>query len=370
MRSLAVALLLAGLTAAPTTVSQAQQAPAPAVGTVAAGKRDVTQSTAFVGRVQAVDKVDLRARITGFLENRLFNEGQRVDKDAPLFVIEQAPFKATVAQREASLASAQATLKNADFQVARGRELLRTNAIPQATVDQRIAEQANAAAAVQEAEAQLQLARIDLSYTGISAPFAGRIGRSNFSVGNVVSPDSGPLATLVSVDPMHIYFPVPQRVVIDAQRRAQATGDRPPRLRILLTRADGSRYPHPGVLDFADVQVAQGTDTLTLRAVIPNPDALLFDGEFANVTVEGSEPEQALVIPQAALLTDQSGPFVFVVEQGRAVAKRVKLGQRLGAEIVVTEGLDEGAQVIVEGIQRVRPNAPVQATPAQPPPRG
>jgi membrane fusion protein (multidrug efflux system) len=360
---LAALALLASLPAA-------AQAPAASVGTIAAATRDVTQASTFVGRVQAADRVELRARVTGFLENRLFSEGQRVERDAPLFVIEQAPFKATVAQREAALASAQATLKNAELQVSRGRELVRTNNIPQATLDQRIADQANAAAAVKEAEAALQLARIDLSYTAIYAPFAGRIGRSNFSVGNVVSPQSGPLATLVSVDPMHVYFAVPQRVVIEAQRRAQATGDRPPRLRVLLTRADGSRYPHAGQIDFADVQVAQGTDTLTLRAAIPNPDALLFDGEFATVTVEGAEPEQALVIPQAALLADQGGAFVFVVEQGRAVPRRVKLGQRLGAEIVVTEGLEAGAQVIVEGIQRVRPNAPVQASPAQPAPRG
>jgi membrane fusion protein (multidrug efflux system) len=365
-----VAVLAVLLALAPPAVAQAPAGPAPAVGTVVVAMRDVTQTAAYVGRVQAMDKVDLRARIVGFLENRLFQEGQRVEKDAPLFVIEQAPYKAVVAQREAALASAQATLKNADLQVSRGRELVRTNNIPQATLDQRIADQGNAAAAVMEAEAALQSARIDLSYTGIYAPFAGRIGRSNFSVGNVVGPDSGILATLVSTDPMHIYFPMPQRSVVQYQRTAEASGVRPPRVRVLLTRADGSRYPHAGELDFADVQVDRGTDTLTLRATIPNPDVLLFDGEFANITLEGATPERALVIPQAALLSDQSGTFVFVVENGRAVPKRVKLGQRLGAEISVTEGLTEGAQVIVEGIQRVRPNAPVQATPAQAMPRG
>lgn len=363
-----VAALLVAVAAAPAVAQQA--GPAPSVGVLAAELRDVTQTAGYVGRLQAVDKVDLRARVTGFLENRLFEEGRRVEKDAPLFVIEQAPFRATVQQREAALASAQATLKNADFQLARGRDLLRTNAIPAATVDQRIAEQANAAAAVLEAEAQLLLARIDLSYTGISAPFAGRIGRANFSVGNVVSPDSGPLATLVSVDPMHVYFPLPQRIVVQYQRGTQASGTRPPRLKVTITRADGSRYPHAGEIDFVDVQVAPGTDTLTLRAVIPNPDVLLIDGELVNVTLEGSEPQRAVVIPQAALLTDQSGPFVFVVEDGRAVPRRVKLGQQLGAEIAVTEGLEPGSQVIVDGIQRVRPNAPVQARPAQAPPRG
>jgi membrane fusion protein, multidrug efflux system len=361
--------LLAALSAAPPAAAQAPAAPAPSVGTVVVQLRDVTQTAAYVGRVQAMDKVDLRARVVGFLENRLFQEGQKVEKDAPLFVIEQAPYKAIVAQREAALASAQATLKNADLQVSRGRELVRTNNIPQATLDQRIADQGNAAATVLEAEAALQSARIDLSYTGIYAPFAGRIGRANLSVGNVVGPESGVLATLVSTDPMQIYFPMPQRSVVQYQRAMEATGVRPPKVRVLLTRADGSRYPHAGELDFADVQVDRGTDTLTLRAVIPNPDVLLFDGEFANITLEGATPERALVIPQAALLSDQSGAFVFVVENGRAVAKRVKLGQRLGAEIAITEGLTEGAMVIVEGIQRVRPGAPVQATPAQAAPR-
>lgn len=368
MRALVLALLLAATPAA----AQQAQAPVPSVGVIAAQLRDVTQSFAYVGRVQAVDTVQLRARVTGFLENRLFTEGQVVAKDAPLFVIEQAPFKATVQQREAQLASAQATLKNADLQVSRGRELVRTNNIPQATLDQRIADQANAAAAVQEAEAQLQLARIDLSYTAIYAPVAGRIGLSTYSVGNVVSPDSGVLATLVSVDPMYVYFPIPQRAFIGYQRRVAERGGPADGsgMRIRITRADGSVYPQTGRLDFANVQVDRGTDTLTVRATMPNPDGVLTDGEFANVTLEGAEPQRALVIPQAALLSDQGGSFVFVVEGGKAVARRVKLGQRLGAEIVVTEGLDEGAQVIVDGIQRVRPGAPVQSTPAQAPPRG
>lgn len=372
MRRIGLALALALAAFIPPAAAQQAGAPVPVVGVIAAELRDVTRSASYVGRVQAVDTVQLRARVTGFLENRLFTEGSLVAKDAPLFVIEQAPFKATVAQREAQLASATATRENADLQVARGRDLVRTNNIPQATLDQRIADQANAAAAVQEAEAQLQLARIDLSYTAIYAPVAGRIGRSAFSVGNVVGPDSGVLATLVSVDPMYVYFPVPQRAVITYQRAAggAAPGTAERALRVRITRADGSRYDQVGRIDFADVQVDRGTDTLTLRASMANPDGLLIDGELANVTVEGAEPERAVVIPQAALLSDQGGPFVFVVEDGKAVQKRVKLGQQLGAEIALTEGLEPGAQVIVEGIQRVRPNGPVQATPAQASPRG
>jgi membrane fusion protein (multidrug efflux system) len=363
IRTAAVALALLAAPAA------AQTPPAPSVGVVVASSRDVTQTTQLVGRVQAVDTVQFVARITGFLERRLFEEGQRVEKDAPLFVIEQAPFQAIVASREAALASAQATLNNATLQVNRGRELVVTRNIPQATLDQRIADQANAAAAVKEAEAALTTARIDLSYTGIYAPMAGRIGRSSVSVGNVVGPNSGVLATMVSVDPMNVYFPIPQRAVIAYQRRIAERGEGQG-ARVRITRADGTAYPQTGRIDFADVQVDRGTDTLTLRATIPNPEGLLIDGEFANVTLEGAEPERAIVIPQAALLLDQSGPFVLAVEGGRAVAKRVTLGQRLGPDIVVTEGLAEGAQVIVDGIQRVRPGAPVQAVPAQPAPRG
>jgi membrane fusion protein (multidrug efflux system) len=343
--------------------------PAPSVGTVPVQLRDITPTTSLVGRVQSVDTVQLRARITGFLENRLFEEGQRVEKDAPLFVIEQPPFQAVVAQREASLASAQATLANAPLQVSRGRELVRTNNIPQATLDQRIADLGNAQATVKEAEAALLRARIDLSYTGISAPLAGRIGRANISVGNVVSPDAGVLATLVSVDPMHVYFPVPQRTVLEYRRRLAEGGSRePPRVRI--TRADGSVFPQVGVIDFVDVAVDRGTDTLTLRATVPNPDGALTDGEFANVTLEGAQAVQALVIPQAALLADQAGNFVFVVEGGRAVPKRVRLGDRIGPDVVVREGLASGDQLIVDGLQRVRPNAPVQAVPAAPQVRG
>lgn len=364
-------LIAAALLAAAPALAQAPAAPVPAVGTVVAAMRDVTPTSNVVGRIQAADKVELRARVTGFLEARLFTEGQNVDKDAPLFVIEQPPFQAIVAQREASLASAQATLANANLQINRGRELVRTNNIPQATLDQRIADQANAAAAVKEAEAALTKARIDLSYTGITAPFAGRIGRAAYSVGNVVSPESGVLATLVSVDPMHVYFPVPQRVVIDYQRKYGADPtNAQAQVLIRVTRADGSVYPHPGRVNFVDVQVDRGTDTLTIRASIANPDGALVDGEFANVSIEGTEPQRALVIPQAALLADQSGAFVFVVENGRAVPKRVRTGAAIGADITIQEGLSEGAQVIVDGLQRVRPNAPVQASPATPAVRG
>jgi membrane fusion protein (multidrug efflux system) len=364
MRFLALAALLL---AAPAAAQQAP--PTPSVGVVVAAMREVTPTTQLVGRVHAVDTVQLVARVTGFLERRLFEEGEKVAKDAPLFVIEQAPYQAVVSSREAALASAQATLANATLQVNRGRELVATRNIPQATLDQRIADQANAAAAVKEAEAALTTARIDLSYTGIYAPFAGRIGRAAVSVGNVVGPNSGVLATLVSVDPMHVLFPIPQRAVIAYQRRIAERGEGQG-ARVRITRADGSAYPHAGRIDFADVQVDRGTDTLTLRAVLPNPDGRLIDGEFANVTLEGGETERAIVIPQAALLLDQSGPFVFAVEQGRAVVKRVTLGPRLGPDVAVTEGLAEGAQVIVDGIQRVRPGAPVQAVPAQAVPRG
>ncbi len=363
---MAAALVLAG-----PALAQAPAPPAPAVGTVVASLRDVTPTSNVVGRINAVDTVQLRARVTGFLEARLFTEGQNVAKDAPLFVIEQPPFQAIVAQREASLASAQATLANATLQVNRGRELVATRNIPQATLDQRIADLGNATAAVKEAEAALTKARIDLSYTGITAPFAGRIGRSAYSVGNVVSPESGVLATLVSVDPMHVYFPVPQRVVIDYQRKhGPDPSNAQAQVLIRVTRADGSVYPHAGRVNFVDVQVDRGTDTLTIRASIPNPDGALVDGEFANVSIEGAEPQRALLIPQAALLADQSGAFVFVVEGGRAVPKRVKVGRAIGADITIEEGLSEGAQVIVDGLQRVRPNAPVQASPATPAVRG
>jgi membrane fusion protein (multidrug efflux system) len=330
---------------------------------------DVTPSVGFNGRVEAVDLVQLRARVTGFLDQRLFEEGADVKPGDLLFVIEKAPYQAVVDQRQAELASAEANRTNTAVQLQRGEELVKNKNIPEAEVDERRAADEMAAASILEAQAALERSRIDLGYTEIHAPVAGRIGRSAFSVGNLVGPDSGVLATIVSQDPIYVTFPVSQRELMEYRRHQRDRGA-PPVVKITLP--DGTPYEHPGKIDFLDVQVDQGTDTVTVRAELPNPDRMLVDGQFVNVRVETGEPEQMLVVPQASIQVDQAGPFVLVVGSDNTVeARRITLGPGAGAQVVVRDGLEAGDKVIVEGIQKVRPGIAVAATeapPARPPP--
>jgi membrane fusion protein (multidrug efflux system) len=353
---LAVALCLGAPAAA-------QAPPAIPVGVLVAAEEDVTPAQVFVGRVEAVSRVSLVARVTGFLEQQTFRDGQDVEKEALLFVIEREPFVAAVNAAKATVASAEAQKLNADVQLQRAEELVRTNNIPVATRDQRRAEAAAAAAGVLEAQAALEQAEINLGYTLIRAPVAGRIGRASISVGNVVGPSAGPLALLVSQDPMYVTFPVSQRVLLDIKRERQAKGTDGPALNVRIGFSDGSIYPEIGVLDFVDVTVGQATDTITVRARIANPQRLLTDGQFVTVRVEGREPDRRVVIPQSAVLLDQQGAYVFVAEGGRAAVRRIRTGQPIGGRITVQEGLKPGESVIVDGIQRIRPGAAVQATP-------
>ncbi|WP_144186584.1 efflux RND transporter periplasmic adaptor subunit [Elioraea rosea] len=361
----ATALLLSFLAAAPVAAQQPQAPAAVPVGVVAVAEEDVTQATSFIGRVEAVDRVSLIARVTGFLEQQAFRDGQDVGKDDLLFVIEREPFIASVNAAKADLASSEALKLNADLQLQRAEELVRTNNIPVATRDQRRAEAAAAAARVLEAQAALEQAEINLDYTLIRAPVAGRIGRAAVSVGNVVTPQSGTLALLVSQDPMYVTFPVSQRILLDIKRKREAGGAAVD-VNVRLAFADGSLYDQVGELDFLDVTVAQGTDTVMVRAKIPNPNRLLTDGMFVSVRVEGGEPEKKVVIPQSAVLLDQQGAYVFVVEDGKAAMRRVRTGQSQGARITIEDGLRPGDMLVVDGIQRIRPGAPVQATPPSP----
>lgn len=359
----ATALLLSFLAAAPVAAQQPQQPAAIPVGVVAVAEEDVTEATSLIGRVEAVDRVSLIARVTGFLEQQAFRDGQDVAKDDLLFVIEREPFVASVNAAKADLASSEALKLNADLQLQRAEELVRTNNIPVATRDQRRAEAAAAAARVLEAQAALEQAEINLGYTLIRAPVAGRIGRASVSVGNVVTPQSGTLALLVSQDPMYVTFPVSQRILLDIKRERQAGGADNNNFKVRLAFADGTVYDQLGAIDFLDVTVAQGTDTVMVRAKIANPQRLLTDGMFVSVRVEGGEAEKKVVIPQSAVLLDQQGAYVFVVEQGRAAVRRIRTGQPQGARIAVEEGLRPGDMLVVDGIQRIRPGAPVQAAP-------
>jgi membrane fusion protein (multidrug efflux system) len=345
-------------------VAMAQAAaPPPAVSVRPVMSRQVTATGSFVGRVTAIDKVDIVARVAGFIEERTFTEGQTVKKGDLLFRIEQDTYKAAVDQQKANVARAKATEVNANLQLERGKELVRNSNIPQSTVDQRAADESAAQAGILEAQAQLEQAQINLRYTEIRSPIDGRIGIATFTMGNLVQPSSGTLATIVSQDPIYVTFQVSERDLVNYKSRVAGSDGKDTHVTIHIKLPNGSEYPHPGLTNFFDVQVDSTTDTVTVRAQLPNPQGLLIPGGVVAISTERGPPKSALVVPQSAVQLDQAGRYVLVVDEAKKVEqRRVTTGVEQGRDVVVTNGLKEGELVIVEGIQKVRPGQVVTAT--------
>ncbi len=331
------------------------------VGVVKAEKKEITQGAVFVGRVDAVQKVDIRARVKGYLQSVKFVEGQAVKVGEPLYEIEPDLFKADVEQAQGALERAKAGKTLAAIQLKRASELLTRQAGTAVRRDEAAAADQQAAGAVLSAQANLDTAKINLGYTSIKSPINGRIGLTNVTVGNVVGPDSGVLATIVSQDPIYVTFPVSERDFLrvkgDVKTKLENVG-------VNLIFPDGATYDKTGKVNFVDVKVNRATDTVTLRAVFPNPQERLKDGELVRVRLASEKPKGQIVVPQSALLADKDGVYVFVVENGKAVVRHVKPGGEEGADTVIEQGLSGGEMVIVDGLQNVRPGAPVTASPA------
>ena len=344
-------ILLTGYKAA-----TAQGAPPPAVTVTPVVSREVTATGDFIGRVVAIDKVDVVARVSGFINERNFTEGQQVKTGDLLFSIEPDTYKAAVDQQTANLAKAKATEVNANLQLQRGQDLVRNQNIPQSEVDQRAANAQAAHADVMQAQALLEQARINLGYTEIRSPVDGRIGLANFTVGNLVSPSSGPLATIVSQDPIYVTFQASEADIIEYKHRIAASADKNPHVTIHIKLPDGTVYPHPGRTNLLDVQVQPDTDTVLVRAQLPNPEGMLIPGGIVGVITERGAPQASLIVPQSAVQLDQAGRYVMVVGADKKVElRRITTGVEQGRDIVVSAGLKEGELVIVEGIQKVHP---------------
>jgi membrane fusion protein (multidrug efflux system) len=372
---LAAALLLA----LHPVFAQAPGGPPPAVGVVTVQKKAITESSEFIGRISAVDRVQLTARVTAFLEQRLFVEGTEVQAGDLLFKLERGPFEATVQQQAGAVAQYSAQLENANITLKRAESLLNTPAGQRSVVDDATASQRSYAAQLISAQAQLRQAQINLAYTEIRAPVGGKISRALITNGNVVSPSSGSLATIVSQDPMYVLFPISVKSELELENKFFAKGGLSAAT-VHLRLVDGTEYAPVGTVDYVDPTVSQNTDTILMRAKIPNPprrpvkpgepvDRVLTDGEFVTVTVEGLEPVEVLAIPRVAVLTDQQGDYCFVVNADNKVEqRRITLGQSTPTVASVTSGLKEGERVIAEGLQRARPGGVVNPGPIAPAP--
>jgi membrane fusion protein, multidrug efflux system len=367
-------LLLAPVLAA-ITPAAAQQPPSgpPAVGVTRAETLPITEINSFVGRIQAPNRVDLVARVTAFLEEQKFAEGAEVKPGDLLYQLERGPFAADVAAKQAAVEQAQAQLQLSTLTLGRAQTLLNTPAGQQSTVDSARATQLSNQALLAGAQAQLDASKINLNYTEIRSPIAGKIGRTSVTTGNVVTPGSGVLATIVSQDPMYVQFPISERTALELREKYVSAGGFKAVV-IHLKLPDGRTYPETGHVDFVDNTIATNTDTIAIRGTIPNPtiDTVngnavreLTDGEFVTVEVEGVEPVPLLAIPRAAVLSDQQGDFVYTVDaNNKAALTRVKLGQTSGTLVSILSGLKQGDNVITEGIQRARPGLQVNPAPA------
>jgi membrane fusion protein (multidrug efflux system) len=364
MRLLAAACLMLPLLAACDEKKQAAAPPAkPAVGVRPAAMKGVSQSFEFVGRIKATDKVELRARVEGFLEKRHFREGQDVKAGDLLYQIEKVQFEAQVDQAKANLASAEAEVTNARLQYARHLELSRSQFSPQSQVDQDKAALDGAQAKVLQTQAALRQAQVNLDYTDIRSPIGGRVGREFYTVGNLVNPSSGVLATIVSQDPIYVLFPVSVRDLETIREARQKENGDIAKIDIRVRLPNGREYSHRGVWNLTDPQVDQQTDTLIMRATVPNPERQLTDGQFVTAIIRERQQAPRLVVPQAAVQIDQSGQYVLVVDgEHKVEQRRIQTGPRLDTDIVVTSGVREGDNVIVDGIQKVRPGQLVQET--------
>lgn len=350
-----------------------QALPPPTVTVTPVVEAEVVETLQFVGRVKAMDEVDIRARVEGFLEERAFEEGQDVAAGDLLFAIEPDRFEADLELRKANLAQARARLTEANQSLVRSKTLVERGAVSQATLDADIAAQGAAMAEVQAQEAQVHQAEIELGYTQITSPIDGRIGESEYSVGNLVNPQSGPLARLTLLDPIHVTVNISERDFVAFRRARIARGQVPDstegaRAVPTLILPDGSDYGIEGRFDFIDDRVDPGTGTIMVRALFANPDRLLAPGQFVTVVVSGDEPETKLLIPQVAVQQDQQGRFVLVVTPEKLVEqRRVKLGAEKDVSWVVEEGLAPGDLVIIEGLQKIRPGVEVEAVVSEPP---
>jgi len=339
------------------------QGPAPAVVVDTVRLQDVAPSTEFVGRVESYNAVDIRARIEGFVQARPFEEGRLVAQGQDLFVIEQAPYEAALSSARASLAGAEATLRDAEGRFQRNQELRRTQAASQAALEEAQANRDTAQAAVGVAAAAVRQAELNLDYTTIKAPFAGRIGVAAFSVGSFVGPSSGSLARIVQVDPIRVVFSVSDRTILDLRAGAghvskdELAREYLPRLRL----SNGSEYPSKGEIEFVGNEIEVRTGTLPVRARFANPDAVLIPGQFVTVVVRRSEPQRRPVVPVGAVQLDREGRFVLIVDQANKVAlRRIRTGNQISQYWIVEDGLSGGETLIVQGGQNVRPGGIVR----------
>ncbi|WP_129645381.1 efflux RND transporter periplasmic adaptor subunit [Peristeroidobacter agariperforans] len=346
--------------------------PPPEVRVVTAKAQPIENITEVPGRVQAVRTSQVRARVDGIVERRLYDEGTDVKAGQTLFIIDPREYRANVSAVAATLTRAQATAANARQDVERYKGLVKEQAISQQEFDAAMARLRTADADVEQTQAQLESAKLNLSYTKVTAPIAGRAGRAQVTEGALVSAASATLLTTIEqLEPIYVNFSQSSAYLMAIRREMAAGTLKVPELgkvAVTLLLEDGSTYPHSGHLNFLDLSIDQATGTAAVRAEFPNPERILLPGQFVRARVEVGIRPHGFWIPQRAVQLSQAGAAVMTIAAGDTAAVRpVKLGDQRGDQWIVLEGLQDGDRIVVDGIQKVQPGAHVRVVSADEP---
>ena len=365
LRTLALACAITAAVAA-CSKPQQQALPPPDVSVLTAQPQSLPLQRELVGRLSAYRSADVRARVAGVLQKRLYNEGTDVKEGQPLFQIDPAPLQAALSQAEGELASAQATYANAKVAADRARSLAPQQYVSKSDLDSAEATERTSAASVQQARAAVQTARINLGYATVTAPINGRAGKQQVTEGALVgSSDVTLLTTVDQIDPLYVNFSMDsnelaQLRAAQSQGKLKLSGDGNSSVEVLL--GDGSKYSHPGTLDFSDVTVDPSTGSVSLRAILPNPEHTLLPGSFVSFRANLGERNNAYLIAPAALQRDAAGAYTLVVDKdGKVARKNVTVDGRQQGQWVVIAGLEPGDQVIVDGLQKAKEGQPAKA---------
>jgi RND family efflux transporter MFP subunit len=356
--------------------SQAQQQAAPPPPTVTVAKpvvREIVEDDEFVGRFEAIDEVDVRARVGGYLEKVHFTDGAIVREGALLFTIDQRPFKTAVAEAEANLKIAAAQVDYTKKQLERARNLSARGNLSVSTLDERQNDYLAAEAELAGAGAALERARLDLEYTEIRAPISGRIDRHRISIGNLVEPNATILTSIVSLDPIYFYFDIDERSFLayarDARERGVSLQEGAGAFKVKVRLSDERDGSFEGTLDFAENRVDEGTGTMRVRAVFDNPDLVMQPGLFGIINIPGSLPYEGVLIPDSAISADQDRRIVYRVDgEGKVSPQQIRPGPRLHGYRVVRDGLTGEETIVINGLMRVRPGVTVTPEKTELPP--